>query len=299
DIALTVESPILQAFIFLNRGDESFNYSNFDEAISLYSQGISIISSTDNVNLKSLLLIKISTTYIRKGELAMAYKQLHDVLLITDKHNLLQLRANALTLLGDIENENANYDKAVDYIIQANHIFLDLGDYYNFAVNLNIIGSYYIDSYNEDAMPYLKHAEEISKKHKYDSILSDVLNNIGTILASQQKYNEALDYFYESVECGKKHFNAFNHANTLHNIADTYKELKEYKKALAFYKKGLKIIDKTDDIFSIVGGYISISDFYLRLNNYDKALQYANKVFDAVIELEDPYYLSHFYKIYY
>jgi len=297
-IAESLDSATLKATVFKSQAFVKKLFCQYDEAISFELKALNQLVGTDQYTLRCDILKSIGASYLRRGDVVNSYKQLQKAFKIANEHNILRSQAEILAWLSEIELENENYDKAVEIMMQSNNILLDLGDWQNYASNLNIIGTFHVSNLDQSLF-YYKKAEEISREHNYVDELSDALNNIGAVYFDKKEYDTAIKYYKKSLDISSNYKYTTNYANTLLNIADIYKLQNNYTKALEYYESGLEISKNTDSPFAIIEGHISLSEFYYHFVQYDKALQSVQKVLDQAIEIDDASYLMRIYKVYY
>ena len=88
---------------------------------------------------------------------------------------------------------------------------------------------------------------KINIQLKNDVTLADSYDNMGSLLLTKGKYNEALDYYTRSLIINKKYKTRRGQAINLYNIGATYFSLNQYVNAEKNLKKSI-IIQKEIDL---------------------------------------------------
>lgn len=114
--------------------------------------------------------------------------------------------------------------------------------------------------------------------------VASVLNNYGTLLQDQSRFDESLKYFYDAYDIFVKNFGSDDRdvASTANNIAMSLEALNELDRAMEYYNKSLNIYLKKygsdrPEISTIYNNlayiYISKNDFVTAENYFKKSLE--------------------------
>ena len=297
-IAQKYESNYLLGLSYNRAGAIHFNYCLYELAIDNFLKAVDFLQKS-NDNLQTCYAMRnIGVSYLRKNEDIKAYEYLHKALQFSEDNKLREAKASILSWLGILGNEQENYDKAVEYLIESNNIFLEFENYFDYAVNLNIIAVSYIYKQPHLAVEYLLEAEEIAKKYNYVFVLADISHNLGLAHGEQNKHEQALTHYFESLEYRKSAMINDKLSNTLHNIGNIYNTLNKKDLALEYLYKGLEIREKVNYRFKIAESYISLSNAYMTHHDYDEAFKACNKALEYAVEFNDSLQLSTIYNTY-
>lgn len=138
---------------------------------------------------------------------SLAIKSLHKAIALSAKNNLFELHASSIYELGQIHQNNEQYNRALD----------------NYRLAINIITGNF--------------GNDHPKLNYYYSALSDIKR-------LNKEYTEAEDYLHKAINVNKKNYGD-QHANiagNLNGLAHLYNVQGQYDSALSAADKGLKII---------------------------------------------------------
>ena len=160
--------------------------------------------------------------------------------------------------LSRVEDENGNYEKAVEYALEAKKYVRDEEG----EANADSFLAWLYDRYGH----YVE-AEEILKnlinKTKNDEWL---YSELGFCLAEQGRQEEALESYFKSMELGREDAWIFT------RIAISYKNMDKKEEALEYYLKAFEL--REDDIFLMS----DIAWLYDSLGEFEKALKYLERL---------------------
>lgn len=172
---------------------------------------------------------------------------------------------NAIGNIGAIYIVQGNYSKALEY----NELSLTMAEETNnvsrmAATNLNIGNIYYYQKDYEKTLEYYKKCMEL---YETEEARSRVMNNIGTVLTTQGKYDEALKYILRSLAADTASGNKLGISESYYNIGSNYSKQKKYAKAIEAYQKALKIKKEIGDK-SIAECYYDLGEIYIKQKKY-------------------------------
>lgn len=157
---------------------------------------------------------------------------------------------------------------------QSAESLLELALYYHWISNLPTADSLYKESIGIFRM----------NPESPPRSVASALNNYGTLLQDQSRFDESLKYFYDAYDIFVKNFGSDDRdvASTSNNIAMSLEALDELDRALEYYNKSLNIYLKKvgsdrPEISTIYNNlayiYISKNDFATAENYFRKSLQ--------------------------
>lgn len=156
-----------------------------------------------------------------------------------------------------------------------------------------------VDVYNEIAfeyvflsydtsIKYLKEAEIIANKIKYDIGRAQSQNITGVILRLQGNYSKALEAHFEALKiCENKDY-LQGKANNYSNIGLVYSDKNDYEQALTYFQKALKIKRKLNDrrgiaftLNDIGNVYFNKKEYVASMQSYEQAISIRRKINDS------------------
>jgi tetratricopeptide (TPR) repeat protein len=202
------------------------------------------------------------------------------------KATFIKEDTDLLPLLGSIEYNYGNYEKALEYFEKSLDINLKtLGEGHpDVANSYNNIGHILKDKCEYDkSLNYYEKSLVIRLRilgEAHPSVAKSY-NNIGIIWSSKGEYDKALEYHTKSLAIklktlGETHPSV---AESYNNIGIIWSSKGEYDKALEYYEKTLTIHLKTlgETHPSVAKSYNNIGIIWKNKGEYDKALEYYEK----------------------
>jgi len=101
-----------------------------------------------------------------------------------------------------------------------------------------------------------------------------ILNNIGSIYFSKNKFEQALKYFMQSIDTAKKINDKYNLCLYLNSAAGVFNKQNNYIKSLEFYKKSIAIAEEIGSKKNLMDAYLSASEIFLLSENYKDAFTF-------------------------
>lgn len=114
-----------------------------------------------------------------------------------------------------------------------------------------------------------------------------VLNNIGNIYLSQERYAEALDYYQQSLAIDRELGERAGPGITLGNIGNVYDEQDQYTEALDYYQQALAIHREVGNRGGEGGTLNNIGEVYEAQGMYTEALNYSQQALTIAREVGD------------
>jgi predicted O-linked N-acetylglucosamine transferase (SPINDLY family) len=197
------------------------------------------------------------------GELSQAELIYANILSATPKH------ADALHLLGVIQLQKKNYDKAIELIEQAVQIKPEAAPYHS---NLGIT--------------FRKNGNLVRAKECYlhalqlDPTYVDAQYNLGIVLQELQEYEAALAAYQKTISLNKSYFKAYS------NIGNIYRIFRDFEKALKFHHEAIQLNPKYAEAYSNAGVCLDNLQQHAQAQKFFlKAIQLNPKFDVAVVNL--------------
>lgn len=122
-----------------------------------------------------------------------------------------------------------------------------INDHYALAFSYTYLSDYFLASReNNNCIPFLNLAKELSEAGKYEDLLSRIYNFYGMLCNAISDEVNALDYFLKSLDISLKQQNPIYIASAYNNIATCFDVKHKYKEAVLYYKKSCEILSDTD-----------------------------------------------------
>ncbi|CAF1610853.1 unnamed protein product [Didymodactylos carnosus] len=199
-----------------------------------------------------------------------------------EKRNLLNDQNNLLLVFGNLLLDMGYYRKALNLCAT---ILLTGVDRPFILVNIIAQAQEHLGEWDEALINYKAIYEVLKDSNTPDRIrvAASMLNSIGNIYDSLQKYDLALENYFNGLEIMKNIVTSLTDTNEEQElslfytgIGNIYRSTKEYQKALEFHRQALDVNQRyLPEHHPLIGAnYYNIGNVYLDNNQYDEALEY-------------------------
>lgn len=237
----------------------------------------------------SLLLAK--EWIIKSPDSALPYTQ--RALDISNRHKLVELRIEALNLLGNIWQRQgktaeamAKYEEAITEA-EARDYKKGLAKLYN-----NVALIYTEQGDYPAALDGFTKATAFEEEIDNPEGRAQGLNNIGVVFYYQGEYDKAMDYFLQSVKVHESMGNLLSAKQGYNNIGAINEALGRHEKALAYYQRSLDIALDLDDRAEIGHSYNNIAGAYSSMENWTEGEAFFKKAIETNRANDDYYSLA-------
>ncbi|CAF3360919.1 unnamed protein product [Rotaria sp. Silwood2] len=228
------------------------NVKQIDNKQPLYEVNL-ILTSDDNQHLSQLTErihkeIGGSTGWARLGKLLLKIDQVNKAeevyTVLLEQTSDPTMKVHYYHQLGCIQNNQGEYEKAIEYYIKALEICRDAlpSDHPDLAASYNNIGEVYrnMSDYSK-ALSFYEKAFEIHRKilPPNHPDLATSYNNFGALYRNMGDNSKALSSYEKAREIFEKTLPS-NHpdlATCYNNFACVYDSMREYSKALSFFER--------------------------------------------------------------
>ena len=187
-------------------------------------------------------------------------------------------------------------DKALEYYLKSEKIYIEVGDRARLGTTYNNIGLIYSNKGEGDrALEYYLKSEKIFIEVGDRAGLGTTYNNIGLIYSKKGEWDRALEYYLKSekifIEVGDRAGLAY----TYNGIGIIYSNKGEWDRALEYYFKSEKIRIEVGNRAGLGTTYNNIGIIYSNKGERDRALEYFLKSEKIRIEVGDRAGLAYSY----
>ncbi|OYU82335.1 MAG: hypothetical protein CFE23_01050 [Flavobacterium sp. BFFFF1] len=135
---------------------------------------------------------------------------------------------------------------------------------------------------------YYNKALEISNSEQIradSQFKASTLNNIGTLLIKQKKYEQSLTYFSKALAEKDLYIDAPSiYAMVQDNLGYAEFKLKKFKHLPLLFDNSLKIRDSIQNVPGIIGSKIHLSEYHSSKNEMDSARVLAQQAYDLAVD---------------
>jgi serine phosphatase RsbU (regulator of sigma subunit) len=162
--------------------------------------------------------------------------------------------SKALNLKGNLYESFGDYEKALQFCLQAHKLAADINEQESLAETCSQLGMIYTRLCNfGEALEYYHEGLIIREEMNDENAVASSLNRIGMIMRLTKKYEESLEYYFKSLDIRIRNNQTTSIPWTLLGLASTYEEMQNPDEALAYYEKGLKGGDKRCTLQCMMG----------------------------------------------
>ena len=248
------------------------------------------ISDTASVELKAYLYNKISSEYM-PFDIKLSREYAGKALELSIRNKNRNQEAQALLIIGSIEKDEGNFEKALVYFTRSLPIYKELNDHGGIAHVYNLSGHVRQSQgiYDKALELYLKALRIYDKLITIDNSNENkerkgyTLNLIGSVYMYMNNYESALESFKRSLAIREDAGHNDDIANSLSNIGLYYHYRMEYDTALYYYKRSLQIKEENNTDKVSIGAILNnIGLVYSKKGDHKKAVHYYRKALEVL-----------------
>lgn len=277
--------PRILAIIKSNTSDIFLRLGNYKKALEYITASTEVAKQTNDVQLYSNSLLRLSNVYSRQGETEKQIEKLIesiDVLANQKKDHQIAIRRIALGTAymdcNDFDKSLSQFQEALDYLTEKN-------DKKNIAFLYHRLGLLYSNKMykqrdSSTAEKYFKQAEQMAIDLSMPHFQAAVLESLSEAYSSFELYKESLSILQQSIALEKKIINekAYKQLHELETRHKIYAKEKEIE-LLEAHNKMLEVERKQ------LQAQLSINNQYLfmykkELNNFKTDINYITKQLD-------------------
>ena len=218
---------------------------------------------------------RIAGTYARLYNYKLAYRYLQDGIDYAEEIGNKQLLGEIYLTAGLLFlNNHVNKDIALEYLIQAQHIFEDSKDtkYLRF-VTLSIGDVYFKTGNDTLAMQFYDKVKANTYSGNY-SMLSTVNHKIAMVYKGRKDYDNTLKYLQESIDGMCQVCPEIRIHQTLIEASRTFSIRGNFEQAFLYLNKAKNIAIKSKSSLEMAISYEELGDYYQTINNTDSSIYY-------------------------
>ncbi|MBL4657638.1 MAG: tetratricopeptide repeat protein [Flavobacteriales bacterium] len=202
--------------------------------------------------------------------------------------------ANIYGNLGYIYMNKGEYKLALEYVIKASKLYMELNDQDGYGNSLTQTGRIYREMGDyELALEFHRKASDIFEKSDDKTGMGLSYDNVGGIYREQGNYESALSFHLKAAKVKEESGDKRGVGYSYDKIGRIYKDQKYYKKALEFHMKAVKFKEESDDKKGLSYTFGEIGNIYGVQGQFAKALKFHFKAAKIRQQLDDQRGLSY------
>lgn len=232
----TLEEPSIannqgfKANLLLELGDLNTESVQYDEAISLILEAISIYRNLGLENKVARCQNRLAENYYRKHNYFVAISYADSSIQLSERYQIKPLLATNFEILGAIHNNLAEYDKALEYLNKSLEITKTLNKKPDITNILNNIALCYYDQGDYgNAATTGKVALDLARQIKSKTLIENAAHILAKSFAALGNYQTAYQYSEIAESLRREMFleNRDNQISTLNRIYEFEKQKRE------------------------------------------------------------------------
>lgn len=230
------------------QGLEKFENRQFEQAIALWQQALSIYQQVNNLSRQRITLTNLGAAYFHLKD----------------------------------------YPQAIDYAEQGLAIARAIKDLQGEANSLGIIGNTYMawEKYPQ-GIDYFQQQLTIAKKLQNRAMEGKILSNLAFAYRFLKNYSKAIEYHQQELAIAQELNNREQEASALGNLGFNYDLLDDYLQAIKYYQQSLIIYRELKDRFNEGVALGNLGDSFYHLGDYAQAIEYQQQSLAIAKEIKD------------
>ncbi|HEU4712041.1 MAG TPA: CHAT domain-containing tetratricopeptide repeat protein [Pyrinomonadaceae bacterium] len=250
--------------------------SEFRTALKFFEQALALAQTMGDQRSEAPIETLLGGSYDVLGEIAKSHQHYERARVLAGRLNDGPTQGSAFNNIGKLHHDAGDYQRALDYYLQALPLFADTPP--RRAITLNNIGvTYNSMGEPERALDYLQQSLAILQTGSDRNAEAFTLSNIGLAYNYLSKYREALDYYNQSRAMLQKTGNRPQEAQTLDFLGANYSDMGQPEKAIEFHQQALEIQRSVKNVRREGICLANLGHVYGLLKQPDKALDHFNQ----------------------
>ncbi|MBI3136666.1 MAG: tetratricopeptide repeat protein [Bacteroidetes bacterium] len=241
DYAVKRRNLLKQADAYNTIGISWYFRSEFDSALVYYEKGLDCVRRSGMYRAASAFLNNMGTIEMARGNYAVAIEKFNQGLKIEELKRDTLSAANCHLNIGIVYYRQGEYDRAREYYLLADALYLKIGSEPN---------------------------------------RGNVLNNLGVMENELKNSLLAISYHEEAFAIRQKNNDQVGMGASLNNLATTYMDMRDFEKALPYFSEALKIAEATQDMVSVSAVKFNMANIYLDQGKLDESIRMATEAYE-------------------
>lgn len=222
-------------------------------------------------------LLSSALQYESTGDYQMAVYLNQEFLERTSDDPMREERGEVLQNQAFLYHMLGEFDRSLEYLMEALEFFDAKGDEHGKAKTYNNIANIYSNYGDLDlALEYYLNSLDYYLESNQEADAAIIFANIGYVKGQFEEYDEALEYLEKSIELAESRGD--NTIGQLLNMGYIYTQTDDLEKSIRYYLQALEASQKTGSNWSTVRALNNLASIYIELQEYQKA---ESRLFEA------------------
>ena len=282
--ALELDENLVDAKLLL--GSTYRDLSEYDKALDIYKQALSLAGKLNDEDKKASSYDKIVSIFWYKGELdsiLFYQKKKYEIGVALENKQYI---SQSLSGIGEAYQRKSDYDNAIKNFEKAMVVYEELDDKSGIGSALQDLGGVYTYKRdNEKALEYQKRAVAIFEELEDKNSLRWGLTVLGWTYNAQRDHENAIVSFERALPLAEELGNKRAVGDLQKNLGVAYGIKGDNVKALEYYEGAISIYDELGDKNRVAYGLKDIGWFHLGNENVDKSIEYLKRALLILIDV--------------
>ncbi|MBN1619949.1 tetratricopeptide repeat protein [candidate division WOR-3 bacterium] len=256
----------------LKKAQIQYSSGNWRESVATRQEALKLSGAIRDLELKIGILLKLSDSFLKAGDLVKAYDYLKKAKRLWKKSESAEMSAKIENHLGAYLCERGKYDESLEHYRISLKIYSRLKkakEATKVSGNMGLV-YYYQGRYDRAEKFIKKHIKEAEKNNDIYQQLRG-MGNLGLVYDDTGDYRRAASIYSQVIKISKKTGFKHTEANTYGNLAGVYFALGKFEKALEYYSKQIYISREISDDTGIYFPLINIASIYITKGKFEEA----------------------------
>jgi serine phosphatase RsbU (regulator of sigma subunit) len=217
--------------------------SRYDNPAVTITEATSVLAKAQKADYQKGIAyarLNIAVCSMLQSKNDMALENISEALLWFSNNSSEAGYSRALNLKGNLYESFGDYEKALQFCLQAHKLATEKHDRETEAETCSQLGMIYTRLCNYGkALEYYQEGLVIREEMNDENAMASSLNRIGMIMRLTKKYDESLEYYNKSLDIRQRNKQITSIPWTLLGLASTYEEMQKTSEALEYYEQGM------------------------------------------------------------
>lgn len=198
-----------------------------------------------------------------------------------------------LQQIGLLFFHQGSYAQGIDFLLQAQKIFVQAKDGNRLARNRNELGTvYYYNEQADKALAQFNEALAFYRQHRMAHGLAQTYANIGHIYEKRQATKLAYRYQKLALTYSRTATDTISLTKIYENLGSIFEDEARYDSARYYYEYALDLARKTHDEIGQIEIVNNLGDVFRKTNNYQRGLEFSQQARQMAEQKGELYQLS-------
>jgi len=265
-----------QALAVHGSGIAYFQLNEPRNALPRFEEALALAQKAGDERIEAPIETYLGGSFETLGEISKSHAHFERARVLAARLGDKPTQGSAFTSIGKLHLEAGDFQRTIDYSLQALPLFAELPA--RRAIALNNIGAAYTSlGEPERALDYLQQALEIMKRGTDRASEAQTLHNIGWAYNRLAKYEQAQDYYNQALAMVQKIGNRSLEGQSLDLLGVSYSDMGQPQKAVDLHQRSLEIQRTTKNVRREMLSYGNLGHVYNLLGQPEKALDQYNQ----------------------